>query len=66
MLHHRDTAVQLRPKSPSIPCHHHDVDRDLEWSSTVVLGDGSSALHRPIRPADADALAAFHLRQAPA
>ncbi|MGA1075745.1 MAG: hypothetical protein ACO307_11525 [Ilumatobacteraceae bacterium] len=41
------------------------MDRDLEWSSTVVLGDGSSALLRPITPADADALAAFHLRQAP-
>ena len=33
------------------------------WSSTVVLGDGESALVRPIRPDDAPALAAFHDRQ---
>jgi acyl-CoA synthetase (NDP forming)/RimJ/RimL family protein N-acetyltransferase len=34
-----------------------------EWTSTVVLGDGTSALIRPIEPADAEALEAFHLRQ---
>jgi acyl-CoA synthetase (NDP forming)/RimJ/RimL family protein N-acetyltransferase len=35
------------------------------WTSTVVLGDGTSALIRPITPDDAEALAAFHLRQSP-
>jgi acyl-CoA synthetase (NDP forming)/RimJ/RimL family protein N-acetyltransferase len=35
------------------------------WSSTVVLGDGTSALVRPITPDDAPALAAFHARQSP-
>lgn len=40
-------------------------DARLEWTSTVVLGDGSSALIRPITPDDAPALAAFHLRQSP-
>ena len=35
------------------------------WSSTVVLGDGETALVRPIRPDDAPALAAFHDRQSP-
>jgi acyl-CoA synthetase (NDP forming)/GNAT superfamily N-acetyltransferase len=40
------------------------MDVDLErWSSTVVLGDGDTALIRPIRPSDAAALAAFHARQ---
>ena len=34
-----------------------------EWTSTVVLGDGDTALVRPIEPADAPALAAFHARQ---
>ncbi|HWL45734.1 MAG TPA: GNAT family N-acetyltransferase [Ilumatobacter sp.] len=34
-----------------------------EWTSTVVLGDGETALIRPIRPDDAPALAAFHARQ---
>lgn len=34
-------------------------------ASTVVLGDGTSALLRPITPADAPALAAFHARQSP-
>ena len=29
------------------------------WTSTVVLGDGTSALIRPITPDDASALAAF-------
>lgn len=33
------------------------------WTSTVVLGDGTSALIRPITPADAGALADFHVRQ---
>ena len=38
---------------------------DERWSSTVVLGDGETAHIRPIRPTDAPALAAFHLRQSP-
>jgi acyl-CoA synthetase (NDP forming)/GNAT superfamily N-acetyltransferase len=33
------------------------------WTSTVVLGDGDTATIRPITPADADALEAFHVRQ---
>ncbi|MAT05213.1 MAG: hypothetical protein CL424_09240 [Acidimicrobiaceae bacterium] len=33
--------------------------------STIVLGDGTSALIRPIEPGDAPALAAFHGRQSP-
>lgn len=33
------------------------------WASTVVLGDGDTAVVRPITPADRDALAAFHARQ---
>jgi acyl-CoA synthetase (NDP forming)/RimJ/RimL family protein N-acetyltransferase len=41
------------------------VDVARRWTSTVVLGDGTSALIRPITPADADLLAAFHLRQSP-
>jgi acyl-CoA synthetase (NDP forming)/RimJ/RimL family protein N-acetyltransferase len=41
------------------------VDSGQEWTSTVVLGDGSTALLRPIRPTDAAALEAFHLRQSP-
>ncbi|CAN5609387.1 bifunctional GNAT family N-acetyltransferase/acetate--CoA ligase family protein [soil metagenome] len=36
------------------------------WSVDVVLGDGESALIRPIAPDDADALATFHHRQSPA
>jgi RimJ/RimL family protein N-acetyltransferase len=44
-------------------CHDDSVDITERWTSTVVLGDGTSALIRPIRPDDADALAAFHLRQ---
>ncbi len=37
---------------------------DLEqWASSVVLGDGDTAVIRPITPADAEALAAFHQRQ---
>ncbi len=39
------------------------MDVAERWTSTVVLGDGSSALVRPITPADAPALAAFHARQ---
>src|SRR5688500_6015444 len=35
------------------------------WTSPVVLGDGTSALVRPITPDDAPALAAFHARQSP-
>ncbi len=38
---------------------------DDRWTSTVVLGDGTSALIRPITPADAPTLAAFHARQSP-
>ena len=33
------------------------------WTSTVVLGNGDTAVIRPIRPDDADDLAAFHQRQ---
>ena len=39
------------------------MDAAERWTSAVVLGDGTSALIRPIRPDDADALAAFHVRQ---
>jgi acyl-CoA synthetase (NDP forming)/RimJ/RimL family protein N-acetyltransferase len=39
------------------------VVADPRWTSTVVLGDGSSALIRPITPDDAPALADFHARQ---
>jgi acyl-CoA synthetase (NDP forming)/GNAT superfamily N-acetyltransferase len=39
------------------------TDPAARWSSTVVLGDGESALIRPIRSDDAPALAAFHDRQ---
>ena len=41
------------------------MDVAERWTSTVVLGDGTSALIRPIRPDDAEALAAFHVRQSP-
>jgi acyl-CoA synthetase (NDP forming)/GNAT superfamily N-acetyltransferase len=34
-----------------------------QWASTVVLGDGDTAVIRPITPADAAALGAFHQRQ---
>lgn len=40
----------------------HPEDRE-RWSSTVVLGDGDTALIRPITPDDSDDLAAFHVRQ---
>ena len=39
------------------------MDAAERWTSTVVLGDGTSAVIRPITPEDAPALAAFHLRQ---
>ena len=35
------------------------------WEADVVLADGSTAHLRPITPADAAALQAFHLRQSP-
>ena len=41
------------------------MDVAERWTSTVVLGDGTSALIRPIRPDDAETLAAFHVRQSP-
>ena len=41
------------------------MDPGHQWTSTVVLGDGSTALLRPIRPDDAPALQAFHQRQSP-
>jgi acyl-CoA synthetase (NDP forming)/RimJ/RimL family protein N-acetyltransferase len=41
------------------------VDVAERWTSTVVLGDGTSALIRPITPDDAEQLAAFHVRQSP-
>jgi RimJ/RimL family protein N-acetyltransferase len=34
-----------------------------QWTSTVVLGDGETAVIRPIRTDDADELADFHNRQ---
>ena len=39
------------------------MDPGHQWTSTVVLGDGSTALLRPIRPEDAPALQAFHQAQ---
>ncbi|WP_420453144.1 GNAT family N-acetyltransferase [Ilumatobacter sp.] len=36
---------------------------ESRWSATVVLGDGESAHIRPLVPADADDLLAFHERQ---
>ena len=38
------------------------LDRE-RWASTVVLGDGDTAVIRPISPEDRTALAAFHQRQ---
>ena len=35
------------------------------WTSTVVLGDGNTAVIRPITPGDAPALEQFHTRQSP-
>ncbi len=35
------------------------------WTSTVVLGDGTTAVIRPIMPEDASALATFHVDQSP-
>ena len=43
-----------------------DATADNErWTSTVVLGDGNTAVIRPITPADAPALDEFHGRQSP-
>jgi acyl-CoA synthetase (NDP forming)/GNAT superfamily N-acetyltransferase len=39
------------------------MDVETRWTSTVVLGDGTSAVIRPITPEDAPALSAFHARQ---
>jgi acyl-CoA synthetase (NDP forming)/GNAT superfamily N-acetyltransferase len=39
------------------------TDAAEQWTSTVVLGDGVTALLRPIVPGDAPTLAAFHQRQ---
>lgn len=50
----------MEPATPAAP-----VDITATWSSTVVLGDGSTAVVRPIDPGDADALADFHVRQSP-
>ncbi len=38
-------------------------DERNRWAAAVVLGDGESAFVRPIEPADAAALRAFHERQ---
>jgi acyl-CoA synthetase (NDP forming)/GNAT superfamily N-acetyltransferase len=38
------------------------LDRE-RWASTVVLGDGDTAVIRPITPKDRGALATFHQRQ---
>ncbi len=38
-------------------------DYPVEWETDVVLGDGSTASIRPIRPEDRDLLDAFHKRQ---
>ncbi len=46
---------------PAVPAAPDDVM--ATWSSTVVLGDGSTAAIRPITPADAPTLADFHVRQ---
>jgi len=40
-----------------------EMDVAGRWTSTVVLGDGTSALIRPITPEDAPALSDFHNRQ---
>ena len=40
-----------------------DTDLMQRWSSTVVLGDGDTALIRPMTPEDQDTLRAFHERQ---
>ncbi|MFW2332264.1 GNAT family N-acetyltransferase [Ilumatobacter sp.] len=40
-------------------------DPHERWTSTVVLGDGTTAAIRPITPDDAPALAEFHVRQSP-
>lgn len=48
----------MEPATPAAP-----DDIRATWSSTVVLGDGSTAVIRPIDPDDAPALADFHVRQ---
>ena len=46
--------------------HRMDPAADHEhWTSTVVLGDGNTAVIRPITPGDAPALEQFHTRQSP-
>ncbi len=40
-------------------------DRIDRWTSTIVLGDGSTAVIRPISASDAPALAEFHATQSP-
>src|SRR5690349_14924215 len=49
-------ARHLRSQAPGV-CHALRVDVAERWTSAVVLGDGTSALIRPIMPADAEALA---------
>ena len=41
------------------------LDPYERWTSTVVLGDGTTAAIRPITPDDAPALATFHVEQSP-
>lgn len=41
------------------------ADAAARWTSTVVLGDGEAAVVRPMTPADAPKLLAFHERQSP-
>ena len=53
-------AHVMEPAAPAAP-----DDVMATWSSTVVLGDGSTAVMRPIKPDDAPALADFHVRQSP-
>lgn len=48
----------MEPATPAAP-----DDIVAMWSSTVVLGDGSTAVIRPIDPNDAPALAEFHVQQ---
>lgn len=39
------------------------ADEPDQWAATVVLGDGETVSIRPMNPADASGLAAFHVRQ---
>jgi acyl-CoA synthetase (NDP forming)/GNAT superfamily N-acetyltransferase len=41
------------------------AELDERWAADVVLGNGETVHVRPIRPADAPALAEFHRRQSP-